>query len=218
MTVNMLNVKHWKEEQRVIEWDAISYYAYLPAAFIYNDLSLSFTDGYDGPHKFVFWPEKGPDGKYLIKTTMGLSVMWLPFFIAGHITALITGADAGGYSEPYKFFLLISALFYLLTGLIYLRRILAHSFFRYSGITGTGRICLWHKPLLVHTLSGNDGTCLFVCAHKCFYVVLDAMAQSTGHRACWRAARWRRGSPAKRRCGSGVIRGRRSMEHGTLCG
>ena len=128
MTVNMLNVKHWKEEQRVIEWDAISYYAYLPAAFIYNDLSLSFTDGYDGPHKFVFWPEKGPDGKYLIKTTMGLSVMWLPFFIAGHITALITGADAGGYSEPYKFFLLISALFYLLTGLIYLRKILVTHF------------------------------------------------------------------------------------------
>ena len=128
MTVNMLNVKHWKEEQRVIEWDAISYYAYLPATFIYNDLSLSFTDGYDGPHKFVFWPEKGPDGKYLIKTTMGLSVMWLPFFIAGHITALITGADAGGYSEPYKFFLLVSALFYLLTGLIYLRRILLTHF------------------------------------------------------------------------------------------
>jgi glycosyltransferase involved in cell wall biosynthesis len=128
MTFNMLNVKHWKEEQRVIEWDAISYYAYLPAAFIYNDLSLSFTNGYDGPHKFVFWPEKGPDGKNLIKTTMGLSVMWLPFFIAGHITALISGADAGGYSEPYKFFLLISALFYLLTGLIYLRRILVTHF------------------------------------------------------------------------------------------
>ncbi len=128
MTFNMLNVKHWKEEQRVIEWDAISYYAYLPAAFIYNDLSLSFIDEYEGPHKFVFWPEKGPDGKYLIKTTMGLSVMWLPFFVAGHITALITGADAGGYSEPYKFFLLLSALFYLLTGLIYLRRILITHF------------------------------------------------------------------------------------------
>jgi glycosyltransferase involved in cell wall biosynthesis len=128
MTVNMLNVKHWKEEQRVIEWDAISYYAYLPATLIYNDLSLSFIDGYDGPHRFVFWPEKGPDGKYLIKTTMGLSVMWLPFFIAGNFTALITGADAGGYSEPYKFFLLISALFYLLTGLIYLRRILITHF------------------------------------------------------------------------------------------
>ena len=128
MTVNMLSVRHWKEEQRVIEWDAISYYAYLPAAIIYNDLSLSFADHYNGPHKFIFWPEKGPDGQHVIKTTMGLSVLWLPFFIAGHLTALITGADAGGYSEPYKFFLLISALFYLLTGLIYLRRILVTHF------------------------------------------------------------------------------------------
>lgn len=124
MTVNMLTVKHWKEEQRVIEWDAISYYAYLPAAFIHHDLSLSFADGYDGPHKLVVWPEKGPEGKYVIKTTMGLSLVWMPFFLAGHVVALITGADAGGYSEPYKFFLLVSALVYLLIGLIFLRRIL----------------------------------------------------------------------------------------------
>ncbi len=128
MIINMVSVKHWKEEQRVIEWDAISYYAYLPAAFIYNDLSLSFTDNYNGPHKFIFWPEKGPDGQYVIKTTMGLSVLWLPFFIAGHLTALITGADSGGYSDPYKFFLLLSALFYLLVGLICLRRIILSQF------------------------------------------------------------------------------------------
>ncbi len=124
MTVNMLNVRHWKQEQRVIEWDAISYYAYLPAAFIYNDLSLGFTEGYTGTHKFVFWPEKSPTGKNVIKTTMGLSLLWLPFFGAAHLAANITGADSGGYSEPYKFFLLVSALFYLLIGLVYLRKIL----------------------------------------------------------------------------------------------
>jgi len=124
MTVNMLSVKHWREERRVIEWDAISYYAYLPATFIYHDLSLEFADGYDGPHKLLVWPEKGPGEKYVIKTTMGLSILWLPFFLAGHVSAFISGADAGGYSEPYKFFLLLSALLFLLTGLIYLRRIL----------------------------------------------------------------------------------------------
>jgi len=124
MTGNMLTVKHWKEEQRVIEWDAISYYAYLPAAFIHHDLSLSFADGYDGPHKLVVWPEKGPEGKYVIKTTMGLSLIWMPFFLAGHVVALITDSDAGGYSEPYKFFLQVSALVFLLIGLIYLRKIL----------------------------------------------------------------------------------------------
>lgn len=127
MTFNMLNVRHWKQEQRVIEWDAISYYAYLPAAFIYKDLSLGFTEGYTGTHRFVFWPEKSPKCKNVIKTTMGLSVLWLPFFGAGHLAAHLTGADTGGYSEPYKFFLLVSALFYLFIGLIYLRKILLAS-------------------------------------------------------------------------------------------
>ncbi|MRR21838.1 glycosyltransferase family 2 protein [bacterium] len=124
MAVNMLNVKHWREEQRVIEWDAVSYYAYLPAAFIHHDLSLSFADGYDGPYKLIIWPERGPEGKYVIKTTMGLSILWMPFFLAGHAAALLSGTDAGGYSEPYKFFLLVSALVFLLTGLIFLRKIL----------------------------------------------------------------------------------------------
>ncbi|MFN2314873.1 MAG: glycosyltransferase family 2 protein, partial [Bacteroidales bacterium] len=128
MTVNMLVVKHWKDEQRVIEWDAVSYYAYLPAAFIHHDLSLSFADGYDGPHKLIVWPERGPEGTYVIKTTMGLSLIWMPFFLAGHVAALISGADAGGYSEPYKFFLLVSALMFLGIGLIFLRKILlAHA-------------------------------------------------------------------------------------------
>jgi glycosyltransferase involved in cell wall biosynthesis len=124
MTLTMLTDKLWKDEQRVIEWDAISYYAYLPAAFIYHDLSLAYADNYSGPHKLLVWPEKGPEGKYVIKTTMGLSLLWTPFFLAGHSTALISGSDAGGYSPPYKFFLLLSALIFLTAGLIYLRRIL----------------------------------------------------------------------------------------------
>lgn len=122
MTGVMLNEKHWKDERRVIEWDAISYYAYLPAAFIYNDLSLSFADNYRGPHKFIVWPDKGPEGRYVIKTSMGLSMLWSPFFLTGHAAAILTGADAGGYSPPYKFFLLVSALSFLATGLVYLRK------------------------------------------------------------------------------------------------
>jgi glycosyltransferase involved in cell wall biosynthesis len=124
MTGVMLKEKHWNDERRVIEWDAISYYAYLPAAFIYNDLSLGYADNYQGPHKFIVWPDKGPEGKNVIKTSMGLSILWSPFFLAGHGAALITGADAGGYSPPYKFFLLVSELFFLAIGLVYLRRIL----------------------------------------------------------------------------------------------
>jgi len=124
MTLTMLREKHWKDEKRVIEWDAISYYAYLPATFIYHDLTLSFADNYKGTHKFTVWPERGPEGKYVIKTSMGLSLLWTPFFLAGHAAAHLSGADTGGYSPPYKFFLLLSALFFLAVGLIYLRKIL----------------------------------------------------------------------------------------------
>ena len=124
MTVTMLSEKHWKVEQRIIEHDAISYYAYLPATFIYHDLSLSFADNYTGPHRLIVWPERGPEGKYVIKTSMGLSILWTPFFLAGHAVAHMSGADTGGYSQPYRFFLLVSALFFLTTGLIYLRKIL----------------------------------------------------------------------------------------------
>ena len=64
------------------------------------------------------------EDKYVIKTSMGLSILWFPFFGAGHLAALISGSDTGGFSAPYKFFLLISALAFLLTGLIYVRKIL----------------------------------------------------------------------------------------------
>ena len=40
------NVKIWKTPGRVIQWDVIDYYGYLPAAFIYHDISLKFKDHY----------------------------------------------------------------------------------------------------------------------------------------------------------------------------
>ena len=34
----------WVKEKSVIQWDIISYYGYLPATFIYKDLSLKFRN------------------------------------------------------------------------------------------------------------------------------------------------------------------------------
>jgi glycosyltransferase involved in cell wall biosynthesis len=125
---SILTEKRWQKEDKVIEWDIISYYAYLPATFIYHDLSLSFKDSYSGPHRFVYWPEKPSDRKYVIKSTMGLSFLYLPFFAVGHAAALITGADAGGYSGPYKIALLLSGVFYLALGLFFLSKLLLEFF------------------------------------------------------------------------------------------
>jgi hypothetical protein len=118
------NVKIWKSPDRVIQWDVIDYYGYLPAAFIYHDITLRFKDHYSGDKKFVFWAKKTATGKYVFKMTMGVSVMVSPFFFAANALAGPLGYNTGGYSLPYRFALVMAGLFYLILGLIFLAKVL----------------------------------------------------------------------------------------------
>ena len=118
------NVKIWKTPGRVIQWDVIDYYGYLPAAFIYHDISLKFKDHYTGDKKFIFWAKKTATGKYIFKMTMGVSVMLSPFFFIANTLAGHLGYNTGGYSTPYRFAIVMAALFYLLLGLVFLSRVL----------------------------------------------------------------------------------------------
>ncbi len=124
-----LDLQNWKEQRRVVEHDVHSYYAYLPAFFIYDDLTLEKGDyksiGEDGVDYYKFWPLYTPEGRKVIKMSMGLSFLYAPFFFAGHAIALSTDAfPANGFSEPYKILLLVSALFYLMLGLFILLKLL----------------------------------------------------------------------------------------------
>lgn len=125
-----LNFSHhrWQKDDRVIEWDVKSYYAYLPATFIYKDLTLQFRK--DNIEKFgdLIWPVETPEHKLAIVTTMGLSFLYAPFFAIAHIYCLISDYDADGYSLPYKFALVFSSLFYVVIGLIFLRKTLKKIF------------------------------------------------------------------------------------------
>jgi len=122
------NVKIWKTPGRVIQWDVIDYYGYLPVAFIYHDISLKFKDHYTGKKHFVFWAKKTSTGSYVFKMTMGLSVMYAPFFFTANALAGPLGYNTGGYSTPYRFAIVMAALFYLLLGLIFLARVLRFYF------------------------------------------------------------------------------------------
>lgn len=131
ISVTFLNFSHhrWLRSDRVIEWDIKSYYAYLPTTFIYKDLSLQFRR--DNIEKFgdLIWPVETPIGKHAIVTTMGLSVMYAPFFGIAHIYCLNNDNYlADGYTMPYKFALVFSSLFYVIIGLLFLRKILKKLF------------------------------------------------------------------------------------------
>jgi hypothetical protein len=54
----------------------------------------------------------------------GMSLVYLPFFLIGHLAALSFGYEANGFSEPYIWSMVIGALIYTLIGLYYLRKFL----------------------------------------------------------------------------------------------
>ncbi len=123
------NIKRWKESN-VIDWDVTSYYGYLPALLIHGDLKLDFTIGKedDYKNKHQFWPETAPNGGKVIKTTMGMAILYSPFFLVAHTLAHLKGYETDGFSEPYEKYIHLSSLFYLIVGLIFLRKVLLRYF------------------------------------------------------------------------------------------
>lgn len=114
-------------KSNVVQEDVVSYYSYLPATFIYGDLSMSYAKGNDFFADKVWgtiFEKEGGGVAFVQKYTMGMAVFYSPFFLAGHLSAVITGAETDGYSTPYMFWLQLAALFYLFWGLFFLRKML----------------------------------------------------------------------------------------------
>jgi len=121
-----MNSQLYKEE-KIIQIDALAYYTYLPATFIYHDLDLMFFTE-PGPHyEFVkgkAWVNIGPDNQRIIAVSYGLSALYLPFFLLAHGVASVFNIDPYGFSWPYHLSVQIAALFYLILGLLIIRKIL----------------------------------------------------------------------------------------------
>ncbi|MBN2274520.1 MAG: hypothetical protein JXK95_09325 [Bacteroidales bacterium] len=122
------NICNWKNPDSVIAWDVKSYYAYLPATFIYKDLTFSFRQ--DKPeYSDWFWPFTAPNGGLVIITSMGMSMLYSPFFFLAHgYTIMTSPEEATGFSKPYAFMLVMSTIFYASVGLIFLRKLLLRFF------------------------------------------------------------------------------------------
>lgn len=125
LIVKLFEVQRYKTPEKVIAWDVISYYAYLPATFVENDLTLGF---YGEDYFDKYWPETLPDGTKVIKTSMGMSFLYLPFFAVAHLVAPLTPYKADGFTQPYALALLIAGMFYVLMGLVLLRKVLLAHF------------------------------------------------------------------------------------------
>lgn len=123
------DIRIWNHKNTIIANDVNSYYAYLPAVFIYKDISLDFV--YDDVDRYSkhFWPIKTKIGKYAIITPMGMAIVNLPFFLITHYLVVpFIDYEADGYTFPYKMALMVSCWFYFLIGLFYLKKVLEKYF------------------------------------------------------------------------------------------
>ncbi|GAA4350929.1 hypothetical protein GCM10023185_09120 [Hymenobacter saemangeumensis] len=117
--------------QAVLTWDAMGYYLYLPAHFIYHDLSrLSFIPEilreYNPTGSFfqAFPAPDGPAGAMIMKYPIGLAILNTPFFWLGHWAARHWNYAQDGFSAPYQVAIAFGSIVYSLLGLGLLRRVL----------------------------------------------------------------------------------------------
>ena len=125
---NCFNETRW-ESTGVMSWDAACYYAYLPQ-FINNKDSTLTIDELQHPdmapsNRYV----TAPNGNRVIKTSMGMSFMYLPFYLAGYVLHFFSSGNSGTgmeieYREAMQFF----GTFCLLSGLLLLRSMLKKYF------------------------------------------------------------------------------------------
>lgn len=116
--------------QNVIAWDSFGYYMYLPQLLIHNDLDLKDQDALR--HRMegnittstFYQANELPDGRWQLRYTSGMAIMYLPGFVAGHVAAKLGMAEAHGYSRPYHQGILWWSLLVAVTGIWTLRAVL----------------------------------------------------------------------------------------------
>ncbi|MCD4694686.1 MAG: hypothetical protein K8S16_00490 [Bacteroidales bacterium] len=144
----IINITNFNKS-KIFYGDSLTYYAYLPAIFVHNDVTLEFAR--ENPQKYngiMFHLVEGPNGNYVIKTSCGMAMAVSPFFLLAHGYASLTKYEANGFSNPYKVAVMLSVLTYILIGLYFLGKILKKYYSELTvGITililgiGTNLLC-----------------------------------------------------------------------------
>lgn len=118
---------------KVSTWDALGYYMYLPANYIYHDEKelkwfAAIDSTYDLSGGSLYQATRHANGHYVFKYLKGVSQLQWPFFMLAHYYALHSKYAADGFSLPYQYGIAFGCLFYCLLDLFLLRIILLKYF------------------------------------------------------------------------------------------
>lgn len=111
-----------KNEHYNILTDGSGYYAYLPAAFIYQDFRFKFLNDVSKKYEtilFVNGTNQYAEKNQLVnKYFVGTSLFIAPFFLINHGANKLLHKTADGYSKSYRLSVSLAALFYFALGMI----------------------------------------------------------------------------------------------------
>ena len=130
--ISIYRITHVTDKE--ISWDILGYYLYLPATFIYdqpmlNDVSwLQKINAEKDLTGTLYQVSSNDEGEPMYFFLMGMSILYLPFFLAGHLLAGMLGFPADGFSAPYQYALVVGGIIYTIIGLIFLRKNLRQFF------------------------------------------------------------------------------------------
>ena len=117
-----------------ITFDVFGYYLYLPFTFIYHDPGLvnieqlhQLMDVYN-PSSSFYQATMGPSGFWVMKYSMGMAILYAPFFFLSHLFALFSNYPADGFSLPYQWGIIVGSTVYTLIGIFALRKVMLKFF------------------------------------------------------------------------------------------
>lgn len=111
---------NWHERQwtGIIKSDGVGYYAYLPAVFLYQDLSFQFLQDptWEMPQRWNYFLKRA-NGEIVNRYYVGTAVVQSPFFLLGHLSAKLGFGPSNGYSPPYYLWVHWGCILWTLWGL-----------------------------------------------------------------------------------------------------
>jgi hypothetical protein len=124
-------IKITNPPNNIFSWDAFGNYLYLPATFIYGDpliQDINWVENINAKYNCtatLYQLAPTPEGKNVIRFSPGMALLMSPFFMLGHgFASMSVLYESDGFSEPYQWAIILSGMFYLFIGLIFLRKIL----------------------------------------------------------------------------------------------
>jgi len=107
---------------KIITWDVFGYYLYLPASIIYGDLDTFLSVEYLREHYEFSHSIYQINEERMPIYTIGMAILYAPFFLLAHLFASITAFPADGLSLPYQWALVFGSLVWVSIGFVSVRK------------------------------------------------------------------------------------------------